>query len=137
MNAPWLDVARKEIGVREIPGTGANLRILAYHACTSLQASSDEVPWCSSFANWCFKQAGIVGTGSAAAASWLHWGSPAQPELGAVTVLHSASGHHVGFFLSQDETHVRLLGGNQGDQVKESAFPLAHYRVVALRWPSA
>lgn len=146
MISPWIDIARKEMGVHEIPGPEANPRIVAYHQTTTLRATSDEVPWCSSFVNWCLKQAGIQGTNSAAAASWLKWGSPCSRDAGAVVVLRhkvagqdaatgSSSGFHVGFLLAIDAGHVRVLGGNQGDMVKESLFPLANYEVMDCRCP--
>ena len=41
---------------------------------------------------------------------------------------------HVGFLLGEDDDHVFLLGGNQGDAVTVVAFPKA--RIVGLRWPA-
>lgn len=142
----WLTIARAEIGVKEIPGPGDHPRIVEYHATTSLRATDDEVPWCSSFVSWCLKQAGIVGTNSAEAISWAKWGSACAPQLGAITVIRhkrrpdsttgSASGNHVGFLVGADLAHVRLLGGNQADMVKESSFPLDRFEVLAYRWPT-
>lgn len=142
----WLTIARAEIGQREVAGGADNQRILEYFRATTFPATHDEVPWCSAFANWCLSQSGITGTRSAAAKSWTAWGAASVPEPGAIIVLQhqagpdaatgSASGYHVGFYLSQDSTHIHLLGGNQGDSVKESAFPLATYHVAACRWPS-
>ena len=147
MNAPWLLIARRELGQHEIAGPRDNPRILEYFTATTCPAPHDEVPWCSAFANWCMAQAGISGTRSAAAKSWATWGVPAELEPGAVVVIQprqagtdaatgSSSGYHVAFFLAQDETHIHLLGGNQVDQVKESAFPLAGYEVVGCRKPA-
>ena len=143
----WMAIADGELGQAEIAGTAANARIIAYHATTSLAAKSDEVPWCSSFVNWVMKQAGCIGTGSAAAKSWKSWGKACEPRFGAITVVHhqkagtdaatgSSSGYHVAFFVGKDAHHVSLLGGNQHDMVKVSRFPLARYPIEALRWPS-
>jgi hypothetical protein len=85
-DAPWMAVAMREIGRSEVPGPQHNPHILAYHATTSLRATTDETAWCSSFVNWCLVQAGISGTNSAAAASWLHWGAPSSARSGAVTI---------------------------------------------------
>jgi uncharacterized protein (TIGR02594 family) len=145
--APWIDIARAEIGQHEIAGAQTNPRIVEYFRATALDPHSDEVPWCSAFVNWCLSRVGIDGTRSAAAASWRTWGAACTPQIGCIVVVQhdvpgpdgatgSASGFHVGFLLRLDDTHVHVLGGNQGDQVKESAFPLASYRVVATRWPS-
>ena len=140
MNPLWLEIAKKEIGTEEIPGIGNNPKIIAYHQTTTLKATEDSVPWCSSFVNWCLKQVEIVGTNSAAAISWLLWGRKLDiPELGCICVIHkkvngadpktgSTSGYHVAFWLREDINHVWLLGGNQGDAVKEESFGLLNSR---------
>ena len=137
--APWLLYATEELarGVEEIPGRDHNARILEYHAATTLAATDDETPWCSSFVAWCFVQAGVPGQTSARARSWLEWGLPVEARPGAVCVLwrtrpDSANGH-VGFFLGGMDLHIYLLGGNQGDRVSVSAYPLS--RVLGFRWP--
>jgi uncharacterized protein (TIGR02594 family) len=58
MNAPWMDVARAEIGVEETPGPGTTPRIREYHQHTSLLAKDDETAWCASFVNWVLDKAG-------------------------------------------------------------------------------
>ena len=42
---PWLDIARREIGVHEVPGVGCNPRIADYHSMTRMHATSDEIAW--------------------------------------------------------------------------------------------
>lgn len=137
-DAPWMDIARAEIGVAEIIGPGDNPRIVAYHAKTSLHSKDDETPWCSSFVNWCLHKAGYLGTGSAAARSWTNWGSTKGRTPGAIVVLWrgspDAATGHVGFLDRLDGDHVWLLGGNQGDRVSVAKFPLS--RVLAFRWPA-
>jgi uncharacterized protein (TIGR02594 family) len=134
----WLEVAIKEIGVLEVPGPGDNPRVLEYHQTTTLKATDDSVAWCSSFVNWCMKQAGIEGTKSAAARSWLTWGEKLDsPRNGCVVVLrrgNSPTNGHVAFYVGDGTSNIRLLGGNQGDQVKVSAFPKT--MVLSYRWPS-
>ena len=122
-------VAMNELGVHEVSGGVAEARILDYTAHTQLDAQSDEVPWCSSFANYVVDTAGFQGTGSAAAASWREWGVRLeQPILGCLVVWE----HHVTFCDHPDVSNgiVRCLGGNQSDAVKVSRFPVgdAHYR---------
>jgi uncharacterized protein (TIGR02594 family) len=131
----WLRAAAGELGVAEVPGPGDNPRIAAYHGATALAATDDEVPWCSSFANWCMREAGLGGTGSAMARSWLAWGKACGGGLGSVVVLSrgKAPAGHVGFEVWRDATRVWLLGGNQGDRVKVQAFPRA--AVLGCRWP--
>lgn len=125
----FLEIAEKEIGIKEIRG-GENPKILEYHDCTTLNACEDEVPWCSAFANWVVKQAGLRGTGSAAARSWLDWGvSIPAPKPGCIVILRrkdatNPQSAHVGFYVCDlPGGFIKVLGGNQGDQVKYSNFP--------------
>lgn len=140
LNQPpnWLLTALAEYGVREIPGIHASPRILQYHATTTLRATSDEVPWCSAFVNWCMRECGIKGTDSAAARSWLAWGTPLQlPKLGCVVVFSSARGAdagHVGFLQRSEQHWTYVLGGNQGNAV--SLSPYETRSVLGFRWPS-
>lgn len=144
-SAPWMNIARKEMGQKEIAGHKDNPRILSYHATTTLKATDDETPWCSSFVNWCLNEVGIKGTNSAAAGSWLHWGTPSGPVPGAIVVIcsskrtdrsFSTSGAHVGFLIEETATDFRLLGGNQGNSVKESLFPKATWTLLGSRFPT-
>lgn len=138
MTSPLL-VALDELlrGVAEIPDPhGENPRIVEYHATTG-QPGDDEIPWCSSFVNWCVQQAGGKGTGSARARSWLGWGRPDAPRPGTICVLWrgsptSATGH-VGFLLDHDEYGVYLLGGNQGNRVSVRRYPKS--QVLSYRKP--
>jgi uncharacterized protein (TIGR02594 family) len=137
--APWLRVARAEIGVRGFPAGSSNPRIAAYHAGTNVAGYDDKVNWCSSFVQWTLAQVGIAGTGSALARSWLEWGRPLdEPRVGCIAVLwrddpQSWKGH-VGFFLRQEGDDVVLLGGNQLEAVREHRYPRA--QVLAWRWPA-
>lgn len=133
-------IAERELasGVREVPGARHNPRIVEYHAATTLRATSDEVPWCSAFVNWCLLEAGEPGTRSAAARSWLRWGVALEvPRYGAVAVLSRGADPargHVGFFLRERDDAVLVLGGNQGNAISIAAFPRT--RVLAFRWPA-
>jgi uncharacterized protein (TIGR02594 family) len=144
-----MDIAVGELGIHENAAPGKhNARIVEYHKTTTLRATTDEVPWCSSFVNWVMKTAGHQGTNNALAASWLEWGaSLTDPRTGAIVVIRlkganrpdratgSSTGNHVGFFMSSTPTHIRLLGGNQGDQVRYSNFALQGYEIRGYRWP--
>ncbi len=138
-DAPWMRVARGELGVLEVPGARHAARILEYHATTTLRATTDETPWCSALCNWVFVQTGIPGTGSAAARSWLEWGCTIEhPRQGCVVILsrglNPASGH-VGFYVGREGDRIRLLGGNQGNAVTVASFPAS--RVLGYRLPVA
>ena len=133
----WLEIARKELGQAEIKGSKHNPRIIDYHFATSLKATEDEVPWCSSFANWCMKQAMIKGTGSAAARSWLEWGHKVEkPVPGTICIFRRGSdpkSGHVGFYVGEDDHTISLLGGNQGDRVSVAKYKKSE--LLGYRWP--
>ncbi len=130
----WLEIARQEVGIHESSAPGQdNPRILEYLESTTYDGGlSDEVPWCSAFVNWCITKAGLKGTNSAAASSWLTWGQKLdQPRLGCITVFN----HHVGFYAGAAGDHFLLLGGNQSNAVNtENKHPSD---VLAYRWPTA
>lgn len=148
---PWFNIAKAEEVVNEVaedsrPGKH-NDRILEYHRTTTLKANDDETPWCSSFVNWVMIQSSRKGTNNAAAKSWLEWGVPTtKPERGVIVVIKqkprgtkqatgSSSGYHVGFYVSSTATHVKILGGNQNNRVKETDYPLKSFEVVGYRKP--
>jgi len=148
IGAAWYSIAQAEFGVRENARPGEHTkRIIEYHATTTLKATADETPWCSSCVNWAMVQAGLPGTSSAAAKSWMDWGHKlAFPQVDAVVVIKkknatsdkstgSTSGFHVGFYVSSSPTSLRLLGGNQRDQVKYSNLSLEKYDVKGYYWP--
>lgn len=136
---PWLAIAEGEMGVAELYGSRHNPRIVEYHQATTLKAKADEVAWCSAFVNWCLQQLGIKGTKSAAARSWLNYGTPlAQPTYGCIAVFKRGSSAwqgHVAFYLVEDTEQVLVLGGNQSDKVCVTAMPrssLLAYRACLI-----
>ncbi|HEX9936946.1 MAG TPA: TIGR02594 family protein [Longimicrobium sp.] len=134
----WYSVAWGERGQKEHSGPGDNPRILQYQTACSYNACDEDVPWCSSFANWVMKQAGIKGSGEASARSWARWGQKLdQPRRGAIVVLTrpgSPTNGHVAFYVGEEGNRVKLLGGNQENQVKISYYDKS--RVLGYRWPA-
>ena len=135
-----LDIAKEEIGVKEYPGSQSNPRILEYQRAMRPKVLQDEVPWCAAFVNWVLAQAGIAGTGSPMARSFLKWGEPLKsPVSGCVVILKRgiAPLGHVGFFVRRSRIgFVDILGGNQSDQVKISTFrerDVLGYRLPSVR----
>jgi uncharacterized protein (TIGR02594 family) len=142
---PWMKIARKKLGIHEIPGPRANAFIVECLKSTTLgkpDNQSDETAWCSAFANRIMQLAGIKGTNSAWARSWLNWGrEPNDAEFGEGVIVileRGPSFGHVGFledweYSQVDGNKVKLLGGNQGDAVSEAWFPMN--RVLGYRVP--
>jgi len=136
----WYRLAKREMedGIIEFPGNAHNPRILDYHSTVTGGFDENEIPWCSSFVNWCMEQSDIKGTDSATARSWEKWGKKlSEPKLGAVAVFWrdtKASGlGHVGFFVKENSTKVWVLGGNQGNQISVDTYPKP--RLLSYRWP--
>lgn len=126
INKPfYIAVAEAEIGVHEVKG-GENPRIIEYDKATSLQATEDEVPWCSSFVNWVMKRSGFARTHSAAARSWLGYG-PVSKKFQKYWIVVFARGNdgfsgHVAFAIDDHGDYIRVLGGNQHDSVCYADF---------------
>jgi len=145
MNPPWLDHALKDAGVKEIRG-GENPRIIEMFTYTTYHAKEDEIAWCSAGLCAWLEESGIPSTKSAAARSWLDWGTTINlPRKGCICIIRqrrsskdkatgSTSGFHVGLWLNEENGYVRLWGCNQSDSVKESSFPLSKYEIMGYRW---
>ena len=124
-----IEIAKKELGVKEIAGGKHNARIIEYHKTCTMKAESDEVSWCAAFVNWCLIQANLRGTNLANARSYLKWGVSYldKPEIGDICVFWRGSKEstqgHVGFYMGENETHISVLGGNQGNAVSIMDYP--------------
>lgn len=143
---PWLKIALEEHkqGVKELPDPEENPRIVEYLKTAAPDpswAASDETDWCSAFANWCFEQCGIKGTGSLAAKSWLGFGDGiAIPRRGCIVVFDRPpdpfSGH-VAFYIGEAPGKhggsIAVLGGNQGNTISVDTYP--RKRLRGFRWP--
>ncbi|MDA9500652.1 hypothetical protein XI05_24885 [Bradyrhizobium sp. CCBAU 11357] len=144
--APWLPFAEQEMqnGVSEASSAP---RIKSYFAATDFGPVQGGLPhWCGAFAAFCIKQSGhgdTVPKGAALAAHWKQWGQSvplgsSKIPVGAVVVLtpgeNTNTSGHVAFF-SEDmpaTKQIRLLGGNQNDEVNKTAFSIS--RIAAIRW---
>ena len=118
--------AQKYLGLSEIRDRSV-LRIF-------LGIDPKTTPWCAAFVNAVLKEAGIKGTGSNLARSFLRWGVPVEgtPELGDIIVFkrgNSSWQGHVGFVCgvdSNDDTRITVLGGNQSDKVCKARYDTDH-----------
>lgn len=95
-----------------------------------------EQAWCAAYVNSSLAQAGIKGTGSQMAKSFLNWGKPTDtPQKGDIAVFHrgdpSAAAGHVAFVDSVSDGKVKVLGGNQSHGVNYLEYPMS--RVAGFR----
>lgn len=135
---PWLEVADKELGTKEVTGNGNNPRILEYHSATYLKAHTDSTAWCAAFACWVLHRAGYKSTISAWARDFLKYGEHlAFPARGCIMVFErNAPGgdSHVAFYTGIETIDgYQVLGGNQGDAVSLKVYPKKD--LLGCRWP--
>lgn len=127
------DVARRHLGVREIPGKQHNPTILNWYRKLIVSVYDDETAWCSTFVNFCALEAGYERTGKLNARSWLHIGeriTTRQARQGDVIIFERGNSvwqGHVAFIqsINLETGRAVCLGGNQNDAVNLQSYPLS------------
>lgn len=112
----WMAAAWAEYGVRETPGAANTPSVLAYYKeAGRADIRQDAVAWCAAFTGAMLARAGMKGTGSLLARSYLDWGTALEAgRVGAVAVLSRGSdpgAGHVGFVVGRNDKSLFLLGG--------------------------
>lgn len=133
----WLQLARGQIGLREVKGGQHAPEIVQFWKDIKRSGiKDDETPWCAAFVGAMLERAGIRSSRFESAKSYLQWGVlVAEPCLGCIVVFTRDGGGHVGFVVGIDKAgNLLVLGGNQGDAVSIKAFP--RDRVSGYRMPS-
>jgi uncharacterized protein (TIGR02594 family) len=145
MHITLFDIAQRFSGMREIEGEMNNPAILSMLQLDMRWPDSDEVPWCSGFANYCAWLLRLPRSKSLRARSWLTVGHPVTLEQAVVgfdvVVLSRGASPpgpevldapgHVGVFAGLEVPRVYLLGGNQNNEVNVSPYALD--RVLGVR----
>ena len=138
MTAKFLSVAKKYIGLKEVLGKGSNATIDEWFQSFGYPKLKDDTAWCSLFANVVVREAGLVGTKSLAARSWLNWGKPlSKPVPGCIVVFkrgNSTWEGHVAFYVSETKSHIKVVGGNQSNMVNETSYPKS--QLLGYRQPA-
>jgi uncharacterized protein (TIGR02594 family) len=132
------ELAREDLGTWEWD-EGHNPKVVQYfHDVGHEWVMDDETAWCAAFVGAMLKRAGMAHTGKLNARSYEQWGEEvplreAQP--GDIVVFSRGDPKgwqgHVGFYESHDEVNVRVLGGNQANQV--NIKPYARARLLSVR----
>ncbi len=133
-----IELALSQFGIKEIPGQEDNPQVLKYFDEIGFDGKKlkDETSWCSAFVNWICKKSGLPYTGKLNARSWLNAGRKVYtPQLGDVVVFWRESPKswkgHVAFFIRETKNWIYVLGGNQNNQVRISAYP--RHRLLQYR----
>ena len=131
----WLHLARAELGTKEAPGPANNPDVVQYYVDAVGKKHQDEIAWCAAFVGAMLRRAGRQGTNSLLARSYLKWGAPCQPIIGAICILRRGEPWqgHVGFVDAVHDDTVTIIGGNQGNAVTRARFSKA--KVLGYRWP--
>lgn len=118
--------ALKEVGVKEIVGSGHESRVLEYQATTAGKYSDDETPWCGAFVSWVFSTAKIKHglKTPERAKDWSNFGSPTNnPVVGSVAIKSRVGGGHVCIVVGKDlNGNLLCVGGNQNNMVSISTY---------------
>jgi uncharacterized protein (TIGR02594 family) len=134
-----MDVARAELGTKELPGAMHNPRVVSYYADAGHpEIRDDETAWCAAFVGAVLKRAGYPFTGSLTARSYLSYGRKIdRPEPGCIVVFWRGSPSswqgHVAFCVRDDGGTIRVIGGNQNNAVTEESYPKS--QVLGYRMP--
>lgn len=141
----WLDIAWAEQGVAEIAGPDASPAIVGYFRDAGrADILSDETSWCMAFALACLARANVSTAAipkaeRLMARSGLKLGTAIdEPRHGCLAIFKRGKEPwqgHIGFVVGWTETHLAILGGNQGNKVSVQHFPRAD--LLGLRWPAA
>lgn len=132
----WYELAVKELGTKEAPGFANNPIVQQYYVDAGSGKQPDSVPWCAAFVGAMLKRAGVSPSGFLAARSYLNWGEKTKPIPGAIVVFRRGNNPwqgHVAFFVQDNGSTIRVIGGNQSDAVTYANYPKS--RVIDYRWP--
>jgi uncharacterized protein (TIGR02594 family) len=142
---PWLEEARRFLGLRESKGAGTNPTILKWLIGLGLPFRDDETAWCGTFVGWCV-QASLPSeprlANPAGSINWLKWGVKLdRAAVGCVGVFWRGKPDgwqgHVGFIVAETADAYQVLGGNQSDSVSLTWIAKSRLRPDGLRWPSS
>jgi uncharacterized protein (TIGR02594 family) len=138
---PWFELAKTQLGQKEIPGKEDNQQIVDYLMATNYREPTmhDEIPWCAAFVTWCLKHSGYSPCKElqAWAPSYDSYGSPSTILFrGSIVTLKrkgDSRSHHVCFFDHMEGDMMVCLGGNQSNSVCYSKY--SKEELNSIRWP--
>ncbi|WP_052764004.1 TIGR02594 family protein [Microvirga massiliensis] len=141
MSTPWFIVATSLKGISEVRGAVDNPKIVEmFRISGHPKVQDDETPWCAAFVGACLRLSGYRSSGSLGARSYENFGLDlkGKPQHGCVVVFTrgdpTAHTGHVAFYDRDDDDHIFVLGGNQGNAVTTARFPKS--RVITYRMPT-
>lgn len=132
-----------DLGTREsVSGGRSNPAVEKYIEDTiGKRMNAKTTPWCAFFVGSKLENNKHKSTKSGMARSYLHYGSEIEEskwKVGDIVVLWRGQHDdgvlgHIGFLASWNDSHVVLLGGNQGDEVSFQSFKKS--KILSVRRP--
>jgi uncharacterized protein (TIGR02594 family) len=140
----WLQLARSDLGLKEVAGTAANRRIVQMYAAVGHgECTSDEIAWCAASTGFWLKSAGLPippPNVNLMARSYLTHGVPCEPKPGAIAIWprgkSSWQGHVNLVEKVTPDGKVVCIGGNQSNAVTRTK-PQDASKALGFRWPVA
>lgn len=138
---PWIDLAFRYRGLKEIPGKNHNPTILKWLKQLKAWWAEDETPWCGTFVAHCLRESGLtIPQHWYRAKAYAEYGTPVVKvastiPLGSIAVKSRVGGGHVFFPVARSEDGKTIfgLGGNQSNMVNIVPFSLSE--IDSIRWP--
>lgn len=132
-----LDIAKRFVGAEEHAQREVISSAIGKIGGKTVDPST--TAWCAAFVNGVLHSAGMQGTDSLAARSFLKVGQPVEgkPQEGDIVVLWRGDPNgqqgHVGFYAGEGSTpgSVKILAGNEGNKVAYAEYPAS--RVLGIR----
>jgi lysozyme family protein len=143
----WLERAKTDLTLHEIPGPQAATRIKQmFFTVGHPEITSDEVSWCAAATGTWLREAGYPTSEpihlNLTGASYEKYGKACAPKKGAIIVsTYTRLGRkdwrrHVGIMIADPRPGAKsykVIGGNQSDEVSVINVPIS--KVTATRWP--
>jgi len=143
-----MELVRSQIGVEEFQGERSNVEVEKYFKRLGYNTMTDDTPWCGAFVGWALSKLGFeISKQPLRARSFEQCQGNDLPESDGVynfskanpyeTVVvawrnsPTSSAGHVAFFVREEENHVVLCGGNQGDKVDDT-YPMEKERITRV-----
>lgn len=132
---PWLDLALSKKGLHEKRDNSFLKRWLRSDGGSI--GDPAKIPWCGDFVETCIAVTlpdEPLPNNPYWARNWDKFGVKCEPQRAAILVFTRGKGGHVGFYMGEDKTAYRVLGGNQSNAV--TITRIAKSRCIGVRWPS-
>jgi uncharacterized protein (TIGR02594 family) len=140
-DAPWLDLALREMGTAEVPGLRDNPAVMAYFAdCGHPEVLHDETAWCAAALGSWLKRSGYPlppRSTNLMARAYLNYGAKLDaPRVGCIAVFPRGlpPQGHVGIVEEvRADGMIMVIAGNVGNRVASEPRPAA--KALGFRWP--